>query len=155
MFSGLRWHYCHSEVQSTEESQIKREWIATIARKIERGDSSHSTIGLGSEWHGCHSERSVSGMKNLLLNEQKIPHTACGGFGMTERDSSRTLGMTLDCHEERNAVKWKIPCQVLVILTTAGRKNLPQSERYCIRSLTYIRDDIITILRFKVPKNLR
>ena len=70
------------------------------------------TIGIGkvfsgSRWHYCHSERSVSGMKNLLLNEQKqkIPHTACGGFGMTERDSSHTLGMTLDCHEERNAVK--------------------------------------------------
>ena len=45
--------------------------------------------------------------------------------------------------------------QNTVILTTAGRKNLPQSERYCIRSLTYVRDDIIAILRCKVPKNLR
>ena len=33
----------------------------------------------------CHSERSMSVVKNLCLNAQKheIPHTTCGGFGIT------------------------------------------------------------------------
>ena len=62
---------------------------------------------LRSRWHCCHSERSVSREKNLSQTESTIAIIA--NKKRIPRRLIASLGMTVKCHSEWNAVKWRIP----------------------------------------------